>query len=156
MGEAHIPAERPQASEESRFSPPHVHTGRAGDPQGAAPEGSEAPVRLIWRIRDRSTFVALRRSGRRGRSGAVAVTFVPGSDADPPRVAYAIGRGVGGAVVRNRLRRRLRAVMTELGPRLGPGAYLVGAAPEAVDVPFGALTEMVSGAVEAATDKARR
>jgi ribonuclease P protein component len=84
----------------------------------------------------------------------VTVTFVPGSDADPPRVAYAVGRGVGGAVVRNRLRRRLRAVVTELGLR--PGAYLVGAAPEAVDVPFGVLRAMVSGAVEAASGGARQ
>lgn len=86
----------------------------------------------------------------------VTVTFVPGDDGAPPRVAYAVGRGVGGAVVRNRLRRRLRAVMTELGPRLGPGAYLVGAAPEAATVPFGALREMVSEAVEAASETTRR
>jgi ribonuclease P protein component len=86
----------------------------------------------------------------------VTVTYVPGSDAHPPRVAYAVGRAVGGAVVRNRLRRRLRAVMTELGPHLRSGTYLVGAAPEAANVPFGALREMVSGAVEAASGRARR
>ena len=86
----------------------------------------------------------------------MTVTFVPGDDTDPPRVAYAVGRGVGGAVVRNRLRRRLRTVMTELGPRLGSGAYLVGASPEAATLPFGVLREMVSTAVEAASRTARR
>ena len=62
-------------------------------------------------------------------------------------MAYAVGRGVGGAVVRNRLRRRLRAAVSDLGPELRPGAYLVGAAPEAVSLPFGELKAMVSGAM---------
>jgi ribonuclease P protein component len=62
-------------------------------------------------------------------------------------VAYAVGRAVGGAVVRNRLRRRLRAAVFELGP-LRPGAYLVGAAPEAASLPFGELKAMVSGALD--------
>lgn len=65
-------------------------------------------------------------------------------------MAYAVGRSVGGAVVRNRLRRRLRAVVFELRPQLRTGAYLVGAAPEAVSLPFGELKEMVSGALEEA------
>ena len=44
------------------------------------------------------------------------------------RVAFAIGRGVGTAVVRNRTRRRLRSVMTELalsGGGLPAGDYLI-------------------------------
>ena len=74
-------------------------------------------------------------------------------------MAYAVGRPVGGAVVRNRLRRRMRAVVSELGPHLRPGAYLVGAAPEAASLPFGELKEMVSGAFDdagAAGSEARR
>jgi ribonuclease P protein component len=49
------------------------------------------------------------------------------------RVAYAIPRAVGGAVVRNRIRRRLRAMIAQLGPAdgLAPGLYLVGARPGA-------------------------
>jgi len=43
----------------------------------------------------------------------------------PPRVAFAVGRRVGSAVERNRLRRQLRAVAAELAPDLEPGAYLV-------------------------------
>jgi ribonuclease P protein component len=38
-----------------------------------------------------------------------------------------VGRRVGTAVVRNRLRRRIRAVMRELAPDLENGAYLVSA-----------------------------
>lgn len=50
----------------------------------------------------------------------------------------------------------MRAVVSELGPHLRPGAYLVGAAPEAVSIPFGELKEMVSGAFDAAGSGARR
>ena len=84
-----------------------------------------------WRIRDRSTFAELRRRGRRVRSGALTLTWIPGSGVDPPRVAYAVGKAVGKAVVRNRVRRRLRGAVTELGPRLPAGAYLIGASPAA-------------------------
>jgi ribonuclease P protein component len=50
-------------------------------------------------------------------------------------VAYAVGRRVGGAVARNRLRRRLRAVVRAEAEHLVPGhAYLVGAGPAATTV----------------------
>jgi ribonuclease P protein component len=45
-------------------------------------------------------------------------------------VAYAIPRAVGGAVDRNRLRRRLRATVRDLEPELVPGgAYLLSVGP---------------------------
>ncbi len=45
-------------------------------------------------------------------------------------MAYAIGRAVGGAVERNRLRRRLRAAVRELESELVPGgAYLLSVGP---------------------------
>ncbi|MGQ0520466.1 MAG: ribonuclease P protein component [Actinomycetota bacterium] len=104
---------------------------------------------------DTATFLALRRSRRRARRGPITVTFVHGVPTGPPRVAYAVSRAVGGAVVRNRLRRRLRAVVFELGPTLGPGAYLVGAAPEAASLPFRELKAMVSGALHDAAGRVR-
>lgn len=52
------------------------------------------------------------------------------------RIAFAITKRVGGAVVRNRLRRRLRAICSDLvrtgaGP-VPAGALLISAGPEAV------------------------
>lgn len=96
------------------------------------------------RVRDRATFLAFRRARQRVRRGPITVTFVPGAPTDPPRVAYAIGRKVGGAVVRNRLRRRLRAVVAELDPVLQPGAYLVGAGVEAASLSFGELQAIMT------------
>ncbi len=50
--------------------------------------------------------------------------------AEPPRIAFAVGRPVGNAVVRNRVRRRLRAAVREQHELLRPGwGYLVSAAP---------------------------
>jgi ribonuclease P protein component len=82
----------------------------------------------VWRVRDAGTFRELRRRGRRARGAGLSVTWLPGpDDGAPPRVAYAIGRSVGGAVIRNRLRRRLQAIVAELAPELRPGTYLIGA-----------------------------
>jgi ribonuclease P protein component len=85
------------------------------------------------------------------------VTFL-NDDADPgtpPRVAYAVGRRSGGAVARNRIRRRLRAVLAQLAGSsdspLRPGAYLVGASSAAADLPFSQLRDHVATAVRQAT-----
>jgi len=63
----------------------------------------------------------------------------------PPRVAFAVGRRVGSAVSRNRLRRRLR----ELARRtdLAPGAWLVIAAPGAGEASVAALAGWLAEAV---------
>ncbi len=62
----------------------------------------------------------------------------------PPRVAYAVGRKVGGAVVRNRVRRRLRASVVRHRAELRPGAaYLFGAGRDAATVPFTELETAV-------------
>ncbi len=79
----------------------------------------------------------------------MTVTWVPGDQAEPPRVAFAVGRRVGGAVVRNRIRRRLRAIVREVEPLLQPGAYLVSAATEANSMPYGELKATVCEALDA-------
>ena len=104
---------------------------------------------MVWRIRDRATFVALARSRRRVRRGPITVTWAPGDPAEPPRVAYAVGRRVGGAAVRNRVRRRLRAIVGDLRPPLGPGAWLIGAAPEVATLSYDELKTTVAEALAA-------
>ena len=102
----------------------------------------------LWRVRDAATFQALRRSGRRVRSGALSVTWLPGPPGEPPRLAFAIGKVVGTAVVRNRLRRRLRSLFAELSPALRPGTYLVGAGPAAATLDHGDLRRTVSALLD--------
>jgi len=110
---------------------------------------------VAWRIRDRATFEALRRDGRRSRRGQVTVTFVAGVGPDVPRVAYAVGRRAGGAVERNRLRRRLRAAVDEVAGTLPPGAYLVAAGRGAVGLPFEDLKAHVTAAMTSASQDRR-
>src|SRR5437764_12723019 len=105
MSEAHVSAQQPQTSQESRLPAPHVDPSRTGHLEVAAPQGPPPPVGLTWRVRDRRTFAAFRRPGagsdqhsRRSRRGPITVTWVDGSPTEPPRVAFAIGRKVGGAV----------------------------------------------------------
>ncbi|MHB1535700.1 MAG: ribonuclease P protein component [Acidimicrobiales bacterium] len=93
---------------------------------------------MIWRVDRRDTFHALALANRR-RSGAITVSWVSGDPAEPPRVALAIGRRTGSAVVRNRLRRRLRMLMRESAPQLAPGSYLIGAGPDATSLSYNDL-----------------
>ncbi|HTT87726.1 MAG TPA: ribonuclease P protein component [Acidimicrobiales bacterium] len=109
---------------------------------------------MIWRIRDRATFEALRRSGSRSRDGAITVTYCGIRGPGPARVAYAVGKRVGGAVVRNRLRRRLRAAAAEITD-LTPGAYLVRVAPEAAALSYEDLKAQVTRAMTTASGDRR-
>ena len=64
----------------------------------------------------------------------------------PPRVAFAVGRRVGGAVARNRVRRRLRSLAR--ASTLPAGAWLVGAGPGAGLMSYAELSAHWSAAVE--------
>ncbi|MEL7209115.1 MAG: ribonuclease P protein component, partial [Actinomycetota bacterium] len=86
-------------------------------------------------MRDRRDITALRRHGRRARSGPITVLHRPRPEREDIRVAYAVGRPVGNAVTRNRVRRRLRSSLRELVDDravLPPGDVLVSAGPTAV------------------------
>lgn len=100
----------------------------------------------LHRVQDRKTQAQLRRS-RRVRRGPLTVSCIADPGSDGARVAFAIGKNVGGAVHRNRARRRLRAVMTELGPRLSGRAWLVGASPEVLGADFASLRADADAAV---------
>ena len=68
------------------------------------------------------------------------MTCAPVGGGGPPRVAYAVGRHVGTAVVRNQVRRRLRAVVQAEASSLAPAhAYLVQASPQAVSCTYSEL-----------------
>jgi ribonuclease P protein component len=86
------------------------------------------PARTVGRIKSRAAFAELQRPRARGSSGPVRAAFTPaGDEADGvfPQVGYAIGRRCGTAVVRNRLRRRARAVVRAEAPSLPRGLFLV-------------------------------
>jgi ribonuclease P protein component len=114
---------------------------------------------VIGRIGDRATFQALRRNGRRTRRGPITVLYLPGSRDGAPegavarvRVAFGVGRKVGHAVARNKIRRRLRHIMRELDNRSGelmPGSYLVTVQPAVTELSYGELYRLVADACRA-------
>jgi len=63
-------------------------------------------------------------------------------------VGYAIGQPYGGAVERNRLRRRLRVLMASHGEALLPGLYLIGATPGANQQDFAQLGASMNRLIE--------
>ncbi|MGH9272832.1 MAG: ribonuclease P protein component [Ilumatobacteraceae bacterium] len=93
---------------------------------------------MIGRIKRRREFAELSR-GRRATTETLWCRYVDDPQQVPPRVAFAIGRVVGTAVRRNRLRRRLRAILHSCAGPSGPlhhGALLVGAVPGAAERSF--------------------
>jgi ribonuclease P protein component len=146
MGEATVPAEQPASGQAARVPAPDVDAGGPGDPQVPPGQGSRPPVRLIWRVRDQATFAQIRHA-RRVRRGLITVARVDDGAPGPPRVAFGIGRKVGPAVLRNRLRRRLRELARSSA--LGSGAWFVSAAPGAGEVPFETLAAWWAEAVAA-------
>lgn len=59
-------------------------------------------------------------------------------------VGYAVGKNVGNAVTRNKVRRRLReAVRLGVDPSFVDGTYLVSVRAEAAELPFSEIAKLV-------------
>jgi ribonuclease P protein component len=153
MSEEDLPTQQPAKGEAPRLPPPHGDARRAGDPQGSPAEGPPSAVGLIWRIHGRTRFEEFRRA-RRARSGPLTVAFLPSHAPHPPEIAWSIGRKVGPATVRNRLRRQLRAAARLMDPPMRPGSYLVSVRPEAVGLRYAQLAGHLSSATRAASGSA--
>ena len=106
---------------------------------------------MIGRIRERSAFDRLARDGTRIHRSTLWCTWCPDPDSTATLVAFAIGRAYGSAVARNRLRRRLRSLLTELDRRtaLPPGLLLIGARPKAIELTFDQLRTEVESMIAA-------
>jgi ribonuclease P protein component len=70
--------------------------------------------------------LAVRQGSRSGRALLTGHLLVSAGDGDgPPLVGFVVSRAVGGAVVRNRVRRRLRVLVREYLSSLPGGSLLV-------------------------------
>ncbi|HEV3293258.1 MAG TPA: ribonuclease P protein component [Streptosporangiaceae bacterium] len=79
------------------------------------------------RMRRRRDFsLAVRQGSRSSRGLLTGHLFVPaGDEGVPPRAGFVVSRAVGTAVVRNRVRRRLRPLVREYLSSLPGGSLLV-------------------------------
>jgi ribonuclease P protein component len=96
----------------------------------------------------------MRRGGKAG--GRTAVVYVVKTGDASSMAGFAVSRAVGGAVARNLVKRRLRAVMAESLATLPEGSrVVVRALPGAADASFAELRADVVGAMARAATKAR-
>ena len=80
------------------------------------------------RLRDSDAFRRTARFGRRAGSAALVTHLLadgPADDGAPVRVGFVVSKAVGNAVVRNRVRRRLRHLVAPLLAIVPPGSELV-------------------------------
>ena len=123
--------------------------GSCGDPGESAPV-TQGPVIL----RKRADFLAANRGQRIAMPGFVLQLRPRGDGDDAMRVGFTVTKKIGGAVVRNRMKRRLRALARELLPERGlAGAdhVLIGRS-GGVEREFSLLRDELGRAL----DKARR
>ena len=161
LGEqADVPAEQPATGEDARLPPAHAHPRRQSDPGFAPGQGPHAALGLTTprqvlpaaaRMRRRAEFSSAVRTGSRAGAPALVVHFRQGprpeaggegrtADAVPATVGFIVSRSVGGAVARNRVRRRLRHLVRERLGALPAGSRLVvRATPAAATTPAPAL-----------------
>jgi ribonuclease P protein component len=147
--EAHLPAEqsRPQAA--SRVPQPHGDRGR---PQGVErpPRPRPQEAQRLSTIKKRSDFLAAN-SGLRASTPGFILLVRDRKDEDPQmRVGFTVTKKIGGAVVRNRMKRRFRALAREVVPANGfAGAdhVMIGRA-NGIERDFGLLRNELAGALD--------
>ncbi|WP_061963256.1 ribonuclease P protein component [Demequina aurantiaca] len=105
------------------------------------------------RMRAASDFqFVMRRGSKSGRK--TAVVYLARTGDATSMAGFAVSKAVGGAVIRNRVKRRMRAIMAELLPTLPPGSgVVVRALPASADATFAQLHADLSGALAAADAK---
>ncbi len=82
-------------------------------------------MRRQQRLRHRREFAAAYRSGAVFRSRLLVLRVRANPDVDGPRFGFAAGKRLGSAVVRNRLKRRLRAAARGSGARGGADVVVI-------------------------------
>jgi len=105
-------------------------------------------MRKEQRLRLRKEFAAVYRQGRVQSNRLLVVRILP-NDGEVSRFGFVAGKVVGGAVVRNRVKRRLREAARGLAVR-GGFDIVVGARKPAADAGFEALC----GALASLTERA--
>jgi ribonuclease P protein component len=116
--EAHLPAEQSRAQAPARLPGPDGDGRRPQGPGRAPGAGPQDPLRLSSLTR-RADFLAANR-GRRAPMPGFVLLVRPREDGDSGiRLGITVTKKIGGAVVRNRMKRRFRVLARDLLPEKG-------------------------------------
>src|SRR5437588_9776485 len=116
------PCSPPQ--EETRLPRSHANPCRAGHPRSSPGQGAHSSLGLRIAPTDVRTIL---RTGK-SLAGARVILYVA-PDAGGARAGFVVSRRVGGAVIRNRARRVMRAEWRAVQPAIGKGVAAVFVAP---------------------------
>jgi ribonuclease P protein component len=147
--EAHLPAEQPGPQAAPRVPQPHGDRRR---PQGAErpPRPRPQEAQRLVTIKKRSDFLAAN-AGLRTTTPGFILLVRDRQDSEPAmRVGFTVTRKIGGAVVRNRMKRRFRALAQEIVPAKGfAGAdhVMIGRA-KGIERDFGLLRSELANALD--------
>ena len=133
------------------------HGFRAPHGDGRRPQGAERPPRprpqeaqRLVTIKKRADFLAAN-GGRRAATPGFILLVRDRKDADPAmRVGFTVTKKIGGAVVRNRMKRRFRALAREIVPAkgfAGSDHVMIGRA-KGIERDFGLLRAELAGALD--------
>ena len=147
--EAHLPAEQSRPQAPARVPVPH---GDAGRTQGAErpPRARPQEAQRLITLTKRADFLAAN-AGKRAATPGFILLVRDRKNSDPNmRVGFTVTKKIGGAVVRNRMKRRFRALVREVMPVKGlSGAdhVMIGRA-KGIERDFGQLRSELEGALD--------
>jgi ribonuclease P protein component len=146
--EAHFSAEQPGPRTASRF-PQSQRDGRRPQGAGRPPRPRPQEAQRLITLTKRADFLAANRGKRAPMPGFVLLVLARG-DSDPAmRVGFTVTKKIGNAVVRNRMKRRFRALARDILPESGiAGAdhVLIGRS-GGIERDFGQLAEELKRAL---------
>lgn len=159
--QADVPAEQPSPAQEARLPSSDAHPCGSRDHRRPSWQGSSAPRGLSDpsdgdhlvlpasnRLVRSDDFRRAVRSGRRAARRAVVLHVLSeAGHTGPPRVGFVVNKAVGNAVLRNRVHRRLRAVLAARIADLPDGSLtVVRALPSSAAASYDELVADVDGA----------
>lgn len=115
-----------------------------GDQGGNRPNKSST----VWSLRGEGAFANVRAAGRSRRDGRLVVVRAEGEQGSPIELGLIVGKSVGNAAVRNRVRRRIRAIVRESAAGHHGARFVVRALPGAGEVPYGTLRTSLNKCLE--------
>jgi ribonuclease P protein component len=116
--EAHLPAEQPGPQAASRLPPPDGDGRRPQGPE-CSPRARPQEAQRLVTIAKRADFLAANAGLRTTTPGFILLVRDRKDSDQAMRVGFTVTKKIGGAVVRNRMKRRFRALAREIVPVKG-------------------------------------